>query len=76
MSETQLRDILRWTHVIAGGIVGAILYSPLVDNDAALWIARIAVVPFLVGGGLWMWKQSHDWASRRAARVAESRGAE
>lgn len=70
MSDRQLRDILRWTHIAAGAALSVIIWTPLVDESAFLWIARIGLVPFLLVGGLWMWLQSRTWASRRAAPEA------
>ena len=70
MSQHQLRVILRLSHAIAGVALGVVVYSPLVDNSAAVWVTRIAIVPFLVLGGAWMWKQSHAWSE--GAKVGSS----
>lgn len=67
MSDQQLRDTLRFSHIGAGGILAVIIWTPLIDNSAALWFARIGLLPFLLLGGGWMWLQSRAWASRRPA---------
>jgi hypothetical protein len=75
MSQNQLRELLRYSHLAAGGVLAVVVYSPLVDNSAALWLTRIVLVPFLVLGGLWMWIQSRAWASRAAAgRMPDATG--
>jgi hypothetical protein len=65
MSDRQLRDILRYSHIAVGAGLSVIVWTPLVDNSAALWVARIGLVPILVLGGLWMWLQSRAWSGRR-----------
>lgn len=67
MSDHQLRDSLRYSHIGAGVILGVIIWTPLIDNSVALWFARLGLLPFLVLGGGWMWLQSRAWASRRPA---------
>jgi hypothetical protein len=69
MSQSQLRDILRYSHLAAGIVLGVIVYSPLIDEDGGLWVLRLAVVPFLVLGGAWMFIQSLRWSA--AARPDE-----
>jgi hypothetical protein len=69
VSQGQLRDILRYTHLIAGAALGVIVYSPLIDNGGAIWATRLVIVPFLVLGGVWMWMQSRAWASRARTGV-------
>jgi hypothetical protein len=63
----KLREILRYTHVIAGAALAVVVYSPLIDNDAAVWVARLLLVPVLVAGGGWMWIQSQVWSGRSRA---------
>lgn len=67
MSDHQLRDALRYSHIGAGLMLGVIVLTPLIDNSAALWFARLGLIPFLVLGGGWMWLQSRAWSSRRPA---------
>lgn len=69
MSDTQLRDLLRYTHIAAGAALAVIIWTPLVDNSAALWVARLGLVPLLLLGGVWMWLQSRAWSSRPAAET-------
>jgi hypothetical protein len=68
--QHQLRDILRYSHIVAGVALGVVVYSPLVDEDWAVWAMRLVLVPFLVIGGAWMLKQSLSWAAG-AARARE-----
>lgn len=60
----KVREILRYTHVIVGAALGIVVYSPLIDNNAAVWVARLLLVPVLVLGGTWMWIQSQVWSAR------------
>jgi hypothetical protein len=61
------RDVLKYTHLIAGGVLSVVVYSPLIDNGAALWFTRLVTVPFLVLGGVWMFIQSRRWAAEARA---------
>jgi len=67
MSDHKLRERLRFSHIGAGVMLGVIIWTPLIDNTAALWFARVGLLPFLLLGGLLMWRQSRMWASRRPA---------
>jgi hypothetical protein len=74
VSQSQLRDILRYSHIVAAVVLGVIVYSPLIDNSGAVWLTRIVIVPFLVLGGVWMLMQSRAWAA--GARAAGAPTAE
>ena len=67
MSDHKLRERLRYSHIGAAVMLGVVVWTPLVDNSAALWFARVGLIPFLVLGGGWMWLQSRAWAARGPA---------
>ena len=64
MFGRRVRSPLRYAHLAAGVAVAVVLYSPLVDNDAVLWVTRLALVPIMVLTGLWLWAQSRAWTTR------------
>lgn len=66
MSDRRLRNVLRYSHIGAGVMLGVIIWTPLLDNSEALWFARLGLLPFLVLVGGWMWLQSRAWSRRRA----------
>jgi hypothetical protein len=57
MSDRALRAVLRYSHLAAAVVVLVLVYTPLHDNSVLLWIVRIGIFPFLLLGGLVMWKQ-------------------
>jgi hypothetical protein len=58
MDDRALRAVLRYTHLTAALVILVLVYTPWHDNSALLWITRIGIFPFLLLGGLAMWKQS------------------
>lgn len=53
-----LRSVLRWSHIAAGALVAAIVYSPLREDEAFVLLTQIALLPVLVLTGIWMWRQA------------------
>ena len=53
-----LRVALRWSHILAGALVAAVVYSPLRENAAFVLAAQVALLPVLILTGLWMWQQA------------------
>ena len=50
------RRVLRWMHFVGGLYIGAVLFSPLIDDPTALGIARgLAVALALSGLAMWQW---------------------
>lgn len=57
MSPTSIRLWLRWSHVVAGLVIGAYVCSPLHADGTATLIARLSLLPVLALTGLAMWQQ-------------------
>jgi hypothetical protein len=78
MSDRSLRGVLRYSHIAAGLVILLLVYTPWHDNGVLLWIVRIAVFPFLVLGGLWMWQQTrvNRWLGRTPVPPAGTTTAE
>lgn len=55
-SNKSLRNILRVTHLVVAGLVGAYLYSPLGDVEWYVSLVRASVIPVLLITGLSMWQ--------------------
>jgi hypothetical protein len=56
ISEKQLRNILRITHLVAGVVLGNFLYSPLGSNPTFRMLMQIVIFPVFVLTGLWLWQ--------------------
>lgn len=56
MSAKRLRDLLRYTHLVVGIILGVYIYSPLFHEPVFLVVMRFVVIPLLTISGLWMWQ--------------------
>jgi len=52
------RTILRWTHILAGFLIGVFVYTPAHDNDTFVLLMQAAVVPAVTLTGVWMWQQA------------------
>ena len=55
-SNKTLRNILRATHLIVAGLIGAYIYSPLGSMEWFANVVRASVLPALVITGLSMWQ--------------------
>ena len=53
-SNRSLRTILRWSHVVAGALLAAFVYSPLRESDAFVLLVQVALIPVLILSGFWM----------------------
>jgi hypothetical protein len=58
MSRTAVRTrgIHRTIHLVAGGVLGAFVYSPLRDVAWFQVVTQAAAVPTVTITGLWLWK--------------------
>lgn len=57
MPPVMLRRVLRWGHLIASGVIGTYLYSPLSDDPIFYALTAYVVFPAMALSGLWMWNQ-------------------
>jgi hypothetical protein len=77
MSRTAVRTrgIHRTIHLVAGGVLGAFVYSPLRDVAWFQILTQAAVVPAVAITGLWLWKghavKSWLWGKPRPATVPQ-----
>lgn len=58
VSNRSLRTMRRWSHVVAGALLAAFVYSPLHESDAFVLFVQVALIPALVLTGLWMSQQA------------------
>ena len=58
ISNKQLRLILRYTHLVAGILIGLFVYSPLGNVPAFELLVQIALIPVTVLTGFWIWQQA------------------
>lgn len=52
------RTVLRWTHLLAGWLIGVFIYTPARENETFILLMQDAVIPAVVLTGLWMWQQA------------------
>lgn len=48
------RTVLRWTHLLAGWLIGVFVYTPARESEALVLLMQAAVVLT----GVWMWQQA------------------
>ncbi len=58
ISNTRLRLILRYSHLVAGMLVVVFVYSPLGDVPAFELLVQIALIPVTIVTGIWIWQQA------------------
>ncbi len=58
LSQRQVRNVLRFCHLLTGMMLVPFVYSPLGDVAAFEWVVRIALVPLTIITGLSMWHQA------------------
>lgn len=68
MSPLTVRSMLRWSHIIAGLMIGTYICSPLHTDPAATMVVRVSLVPVLALTGVAMWQQ------QRLRRLTKSIG--
>ena len=57
MSPPSIRRWLRWSHIVAGIVIGAYICSPLHADETATLVARLSLLPVLALTGTAMWQQ-------------------
>ena len=69
MSAMMTRQVLRWGHIIASGLLGTYLYSPWSSDPVFSAIVLYVAFPGMALSGLWMWNQGriHRWLNSKAA---------
>ena len=68
-----IRIGLRWTHLLIGWLIGALVYTPARENEAFILLMQFVFVPLLVITGLWMWQQARVRRLYRRLREAWQR---
>jgi hypothetical protein len=62
------RDVLRWTHLAATPLLGAVVYSPaLRGNETFLALVQWGVFPLAAAAGLGLWLGPRMLRRRNAA---------
>ena len=56
INSNNIRNILRWTHIILGLIILCYIYSPFHEKRAFQIIVKFLVIPVITFSGLWLWK--------------------
>lgn len=70
MSQSIIRSIFRWSHIVFGIPILGYVYSPLDKIQQYAIPVRYVFVPIILLSGLWMWKGHlvRRLFSRRSAR--------
>ena len=55
-TQTKIRVIFRWVHLILGLILLCYVYSPFGQYLAFRLFVKIIAIPVIVLSGLWLWK--------------------
>ncbi|TDB67469.1 hypothetical protein [Arundinibacter roseus] len=56
MKASTERNLMRIMHLIAGGAMGAYIYSPLGEIPVFQFLTKVLIIPLTIATGLWMWK--------------------
>lgn len=66
----QLREQLRFIHILASVGLGVFIYSPWRSHPAMLMAMSVCIFPILALTGLWMWKapQINQWFTQIRSR--------
>jgi hypothetical protein len=56
MSQSVIRTIFRWIHIIGGIPILGYIYDSPSDTPHYAWSIRYGFLPILLLSGLWMWK--------------------
>jgi hypothetical protein len=68
MSNKQLRNTIRFVHLVAGALVIALVYSDTLRTSAEfITLIRLFFIPVLVMSGIAMWQQAALSRLRRRA---------
>lgn len=56
LTQTRIRVIFRWIHVILGLVLLCYVYSPFGAYSAFRFFVKWIAIPVIVLSGLWLWK--------------------
>lgn len=56
LTESRIRVIFRWTHIVLGLVIMGYVYSPFGANPLFQIMMKFLVIPTITLTGLWMWK--------------------
>jgi hypothetical protein len=56
MSQSVVRTIFRWIHIVCGIPILGYIYDSPADTPNYAWAIREVFLPALLISGLWMWK--------------------
>ena len=56
VTQTTMRVILRWLHIILGLVIMCYIYSPFHDMRVLQIVVKFIVIPAITISGLWIWK--------------------
>jgi len=56
VTQSKMRIILRWVHIVLGVILMCYIYSPFHEIRAFQLVVKFTVLPLIAFSGLWIWK--------------------
>lgn len=56
ITQSKIRVILRWVHIILGLILMCYVYSPFSKYPAFQILVKFFIIPLATFSGLWIWK--------------------
>ena len=56
ITQSKIRVILRWVHIVLGLILMCYVYSPFHKYFAFQVLVKFIIIPFATLSGLWIWK--------------------
>jgi hypothetical protein len=56
MKTHQQRNLIRWIHLITGGLIATYVYSPWHKIYEFQLLIKFIVIPALIVSGIWLWK--------------------
>jgi hypothetical protein len=76
MSQSTIRTIFRWIHIVFGIPVIGYIYDSPTDTPNYAFSVRYVILPVLLLSGLWMWKGHvvRRLLSKRSIYSQENRG--
>lgn len=58
MNAAQQRKLLRYLHLVVGGLIGTYIYSPWGSDPTFALVVKVGILPVLGMSGLLMWQQA------------------
>ena len=56
LTQSKIRVILRWVHIVLGLVIMCYIYSPLSKYLVFKRMMQFIVIPVITFTGLWIWK--------------------